>query len=220
MSGSVSGEGEITAVCVTRALQPRTTSTRTLSGIDKAPVELVVVTALGVEGDQVRDTVHHGGVDKAAYAYADEDAAWWETELEDEIPPGRFGENLRTSGIDLSGAVIGERWQVGDDVLLEVSAPRVPCATFQHHMDDRSGWVRRFTNAGRVGTYLRVLEEGEITPGDPVTVVDRPRHGVTVGRWFSHNDPDDARALLAAETTDWQLATSLKAQAEHVISRR
>lgn len=213
-------DGLVTAVCITQALQPRTQSTRTQSGINKGPVDLIVLTTTGIDGDQVLDTKHHGGVDKAVYAYADEDAAWWEIELEDEVPPGRFGENLRLSGIDVTGAVIGERWQVGDDALLEVSAPRVPCATFQHHMDDRSGWVRRFTNAGRTGAYLRVLEEGEITAGDPITVIDRPAHGVTIGRWFTHNDPDDARALLAAESPDWHMAESLKQYVRHVLSQR
>ncbi len=86
-------------------------------------------------------------------------------------------------------------------------------------MDDRRGWVKRFANAGRVGAYLRVLEEGEVQPGDPITVVDRPSHGVSVGRWFSANDHDDARALLAAESADWHMAIDLRAYVEHVLAR-
>lgn len=211
--------GTLTAVCTTRALQPRTRSTTTPSGIDKAAVDGAVLTALGVEGDQVLDERHHGGVDKAAYAYADEDAAWWAAELGEAIPPGRFGENLRTTGIDLVGAVIGERWRIGGGVLVEVSEPRVPCSTFQHHMGDRSGWVRRFAEAGRCGTYLRVLEGGPVSAGDAVEVVERPAHGVTVGGWFTDPDVTAATALLAAERDGWRMAEALRAHVWDVARR-
>ncbi|CAN5487527.1 MOSC domain-containing protein [soil metagenome] len=210
--------GRVSAVCTTRSLQPRTTSTRTVSGIDKAAVPQVTVTASGVVGDQVLDTRHHGGADKAVYAYADEDAAWWAAELEEVIPPGRFGENLRTSGIDVTGAVIGERWAIGAGVVLEVSEPRMPCATFQHHMDDRSGWVRRFTRAGMPGAYLRVIAQGPVAADDLVTVIDRPAHGVTIGRWFTAGEADDARALLAAESDAWQMGPALRAEVLHTLA--
>ncbi len=202
--------GVVTAVCVTRAVHPRTARSDAPTGIDKAPVDRVSLTTTGVVGDKVLDTVDHGGVDKAVYAYADEDAQWWSEQLDEGIPAGRFGENLRTSGVDLVSAVIGERWQIGRVVVVEVSEPRVPCATFQHHMDQRSGWVKRFTAAGRTGTYLRVVHPGEVTPGDAVDVVSRPDHGVTVGRWFRHNSPTDARALLAAESEEWQMGPALR----------
>jgi MOSC domain-containing protein YiiM len=214
--------GAVTAVCATRALQPRTASTRTLSGIDKAEVGAAVLTALGVEGDRVMDVRHHGGVDKAVYAYAEEDAAWWAEQLGEAIPPGRFGENLRTRGLDLVGAVIGERWQLGSDVVVEVAEPRVPCATFRHHMGDRRGWVRRFTEAGRCGTYLRVLVGGRVAGGDPVEVVHRPTHGVTIGRWFTAPDAATASALLDAERDDpggWRMAAALRGHAEHLLTR-
>lgn len=211
--------GSITATCVTRTLRARTSVDATPTGIDKAPVAEVHLGPTGVVDDRVLDTEHHGGVDKAVYAYADEDADWWADRLGTAVPPGRFGENLRTSGIDLVGAVLGSRWRVGDDVELEVSEPRVPCATFQHHMDDRSGWVRDFTAAGRVGTYLRVRAGGRVAAGMPVRVVHVPDHGVTVGRWFRDADPADARALLAAATQGWSLAGALREQAGRVLAR-
>ncbi|WP_370326942.1 MOSC domain-containing protein [Euzebya sp.] len=209
----------IVAVCRTRALQPRTASSRHLSGIDKGGVDAVVVTPTGVEGDEVRDVEHPGGIDKAVYAYADEDAAWWAAELGEDIWPGRFGENLRTRGVDLVGAVIGERWRIGADVLVEVSEPRVPCAPFQHHMGDRPGWVKRFADVGRTGTYLRVLAGGPVAPGDAVEVLSRPAHGVTIGRWFTANDPADAKALLDAESDDWQVPAALRGYIVHVLAR-
>jgi MOSC domain-containing protein YiiM len=210
------GAGSVTAVCITMAVKPRTASTKALTGIDKRAVGAVTLTATGVEGDRVLDTRFHGGVDKAVYAYADEDADWWAAQLGTEIPPGRFGENLRTRGIDVTGAIIGERWEIGD-VLLEVSEPRVPCATFQHHMDDRSGWVRRFTQAGRTGAYLRVLQEGEVAAGAPVVVRDRPSHGISIGKWFADADADAAQALLAAQSEDWAMAEALHAQVDDLL---
>lgn len=208
---------EITSVCVTQALQPRTARSSTPTGINKAPVPGVTVTTTGVVGDKVLDTKHHGGVDKAVYAYAEEDARWWSEQLDEDIPAGRFGENLRTRGVDLVGAVIGERWQIGEEVVVEVSEPRVPCATFQHHMDQRSGWVKRFTEAGRIGTYLRVIRPGDVMAGDTVDVVSRPDHGVTVGRWFRYNSPGDARALLEAESEAWQMGPALRAYVERAL---
>jgi MOSC domain-containing protein YiiM len=133
--------------------------------------------------DEHDDLVHHGGVDQAVYAFAREDLDRWEAELGYELRPGQFGENLTTSGVDLNAAVIGERWLVGS-VQLEVSCPRVPCATFAEFLGEPA-WVKRFTANGRVGTYLRVIVEGELTAGQDIEVVHRPGHGITVGLTFA-----------------------------------
>ena len=170
-----------------------------------------------MEGDRVLDTRYHGGIDKAVYAYGEADARWWADELDVEVPPGRFGENLRIEGIEVTGAVIGERWRIGDEVVVEVSEPRVPCSTFQHHMGFTRGWVRRFSDEGRVGAYLRVLTGGAVAAGDVVEVVHTPAHGVTVGRWFAHPTRADGRALRAAETADWQMADALRAAVTRVL---
>ncbi|MFK3984004.1 MOSC domain-containing protein [Micromonospora sp. NPDC050397] len=153
------------------------------SGIDKRPNPgRILLRAGGVAGDFVGETAVHGGPDKAVYSYAREDAAWWSRELGREIPPGGFGENLSTEGIDLTGAVIGERWQVGT-ALLEVSQPRTPCRTFAGFWGVRD-LIKRFTARATPGAYLRVLREGEVGAGDEVTVVHRPAHGVTIGETF------------------------------------
>lgn len=209
----------VTATCITQRVHERTGTDDAPSGIDKGSVERVELTTTGIVGDKVLDTEHHGGVDKAAYAYADEDAAWWGERLGQDVPPGRFGENLRTIGIDWRDAVIGSRWTIGGTVVVEVSEPRVPCGTFQHHMGDRSGWVKDFTAAGRTGSYLRVLEPGTVTAGDEIEVVHVPAHGVTIGGWFSRNDPADARALLAAEDAEWRLPAALRGYVEWVLAR-
>ncbi|MCJ1679452.1 MOSC domain-containing protein [Streptomyces sp. APSN-46.1] len=137
----------------------------------------------GVEGDAVCDLRHHGGDHQAVYAYAREDLDWWERELGRELPGGVFGENLTTAGIDVNAALLGERWRVGADLVLEVASARIPCRTFQGALGEPA-WVRRFTREARPGAYLRVIEEGSVSPGDPVEVLHRPDHEVTVEFWF------------------------------------
>jgi MOSC domain-containing protein YiiM len=176
--------GRVEAVCVSGAdLLPLPDRRPGRSGIDKRPVTgRVAVGELGLDGDVQVNRKYHGGEGQAVYAYAQEDADWWAAELDRELPPGRFGENLRTTGLDLTGAVLGERWRIGT-ALFEVTACRIPCANFERFWGVPQ-LVRRFTAHGASGAYLRVLETGEIGAGDAVTVVERPDHGVTTGLLF------------------------------------
>ena len=185
--------GRLEAVCVSGAdLLPLPGRRPNRSGIDKRPVAgRVAVGTLGLDGDVQVNRRHHGGEGQAVYAYAQEDADWWAAELDRDLPPGRFGENLRTTGLDLTGAVLGERWQVGT-ALLEVSACRIPCANFERFWGVPQ-LVRRFTAHGASGAYLRVLETGEIGAGDAVRVVHRPDHGVTTGLLFRATTTQKAR---------------------------
>jgi MOSC domain-containing protein YiiM len=149
------------------------------SGIDKRPVDgPVLLTVDGVAGDTICDATHHGGPDQAVYAYASDDLAFWAAELGQEVLPGGVGENLTLSGVDCSGAVIGERWQVGAAVL-QVRGPRTPCRVFAGFRGVPD-LVKRFIAAGRPGSYLAVERPGPVQVGDLVTVLDRPEHGVTV----------------------------------------
>jgi MOSC domain-containing protein YiiM len=114
---------------------------------------------------------------------------------------GAFGENLTTEGIDVSGARIGERWRIGPEVVLEVTSARIPCGTFQGHMGEQR-WVKRFTQKGAPGAYLRVIQPGEIRTGDPVEIVHRPDHDVTVAlafRAMTTERPLQPRLLAAGE---------------------
>ena len=150
-----------------------------MSAIGKRPVDgRVRVAGVNVEGDDQADRRVHGGPDKAVYAYAAEDAAWWAAELGREVRHGLFGENLTTEGVDVSGAVIGERWRIGS-VELEVAQPRFPCAKLGLAFADPL-MVKRFAEARRPGAYLRIVREGELGAGDPIEVGPRPAHGVTV----------------------------------------
>lgn len=158
------------------------------TAIVKTPIPGPVrVQALGVDGDQVADTVHHGGVHQAVYAFAREDLGVWSQRLGRPVPDGLFGENLTTEGIDVNEALIGERWQVGTAVF-EVADVRIPCTVFQNHLGlhgfDNDKWIKRFTAEARPGPYLRVAQPGEISSGDELTVVHRPAHDVTVSMMF------------------------------------
>ncbi|MFG1808845.1 MOSC domain-containing protein [Streptomyces sp. NPDC049040] len=180
------------------------------TGIDKLPVKGPVAVrapgpkgtgAVGLAGDRVYDIKNHGGDDQAVYAYAREDLDRWERELERSFGNGSFGENLTTTGYDVNAALIGERWQVGaDGPLLEVSCPRIPCATFAGWLDER-GWIKRFTERALPGPYLRVVEPGELSEGDTVEVVHRPAHQVTVELSFRAltTEPDLLPRLLEAD---------------------
>ncbi len=176
----------VTAVCIVHELRPEFSNPDKLTAIDKRAVDGAVHAGpLGLTGDVQKDTRHHGGRDKALYAYADEDAAWWALELGREISPGLFGENLRTTGVDVTNAEIGEQWRIGTGgLIVEVTDPRTPCGTFQRRMGEEQ-WVRRFTERGAVGAYLRVIAEGPVVAGDELEIVHRPGTGITVGSVFA-----------------------------------
>jgi len=159
----------------------------------------VYVRGVNVEGDDQADRSVHGGVDKAVYSYAAEDYAWWSGELGRELDAGTFGENLTVEGIDLREAVIGQRWRVGSTEL-EVSEPRFPCFKLGIRMGDPR-FLKRFANARRPGSYLRIAEEGELGPGDVIEIVSTPDHGITIGQFNDAylGDRDALQDLLRAE---------------------
>ena len=150
-----------------RILQRKDRTERT--GIFKLPTEAAVkVTKLGLEGDVIVSKKHHGGPDQALYVYGGADYAWWSQELGKEIAPGTFGENLTISDLESTTFNIGDTLHIGD-VTLQITAPRIPCGTFAARMDD-SQWVKRFRYAERPGLYCRVLQEGFVKSGEPVSV--------------------------------------------------
>ena len=213
----------LTAVSVVSRLKPKSWEEPYTTAIDKAAVTGPIPLGwMGLAGDIQCDRDNHGGVYAAVYAYADEDADGWAQELGFPIEPGRFGENLRTSGLDVTGAEIGERWQIGrpgEGVLLEVTSARTPCRTFAEHMN-QPHWVKRFTLRNAPGSYLRVLKRGSVQAGDSITVTHRPGHGVTVGDCTRLGTPARMRVLLAAaREQELDLDPSLRWFAERRAAR-
>lgn len=172
----------ILAVCVVHALRPDSGPVG-VTAIDKRPVDgPVKVGPLGLYADVQADRKHHGGEAQAVYAYGQDDADHWAAALGRDLPAGWFGENLRVAGLDPNAARVGERWHVGDRVVLEVTGPRTPCSTFARWVggDDERGWVKQFAQERRVGAYLRVVQRGQVRAGDAVVVEPGPADAPTV----------------------------------------
>jgi MOSC domain-containing protein YiiM len=178
-----------------------------MTGIGKFPVESAEFRppgtkqsglGSGVVGDFIGSRKHHGGDDQAIYAYAREELDAWQERLDRQIPNGMFGENLTTIEVDVDGAHIGERWAVGNEVVLEVRGPRIPCATFQARMGVK-GWVKRFTEVGNSGAYMAVIIPGTVTQGDAIKIEKRPDHGVDLRLTFrAFNGDIDAMEQVVA----------------------
>ena len=148
------------------------------TGIRKRPADAAVyIGADSVSGDTISDEKHHGGADQVVYAYSADDYDWWAAELGREIAPGTFGENLTVEGMP-SDMNVGDRLLIGD-VLLEATAPRIPCSTLAAQMQD-SGFGMAFRKAERPGIYFRVLNEGEVSAGDAVTYIENPASAVSI----------------------------------------
>lgn len=172
---------------------PRADASGRVTGHDKRPADGPVSVrdpgskadglGSGLVGDAVCDRRHHGGRDQAVYAVAAAELAHWSAEIGRALPPGSFGENLTIECLDVDAALVGEVWAIGEQVRLQVTGPRIPCSSFARAMGEPH-WVKRFTERGRTGAYLRVLVPGEVRAGDPVAVVERPAHDLTVPEMF------------------------------------
>jgi MOSC domain-containing protein YiiM len=177
------------------------------TGIMKVPVPgRIAVRGVNLAGDEQGDRRVHGGPDRALYAYASEDYAWWSEQRGRTLAPGTFGENLTLGGIDVTGAKIGERWRIGT-ATLQVTAMRVPCFKLAAVMHDQ-GFVKAFAHALRPGAYLRIIEEGELAAGDAVTIVSRPNHDLTIGemtRLYFFDRANAGKMLVAPElSASWR----------------
>jgi MOSC domain-containing protein YiiM len=171
------------------------------TGIRKRPVDgAVYIGSDSVAGDTISDKKHHGGVDQVVYAYSADDYEWWSEQLGREVPPGTFGENLTIEGLP-TDMNIGDRLLIGD-VLLEATAPRIPCSTLAAQMQD-SGFGMAFRKAERPGIYFRVLNEGEVSAGDAVTYIENPAPVVSILALYRlaydlRPDPDALERYLEA----------------------
>jgi len=185
------------------------------TGIDKRSVGgSIEFKNNSVAGDRIIDTNVHGGFDQAVYAYAIEDAQWWEREINEEISAGRFGENLTTEGIDVNAALVGEQWKIGS-VILEVSQPRIPCRVFAGFWK-RSTLIKDFTQAARPGTYLRIIQEGSAQAGDSIEVIFKPDHAISIKDLFLAKSGERSKINEIKEVD--QLSSGFKEWAEKIAA--
>ncbi len=201
---------EIVSVNITAVVhEGEWTGSEGKTGIDKrSAIGPVRFSNDEVSGDVVVDRNHHGGYDQAVYAYAREDTDWWEKEIGQSIANGRFGENLTTTGIDVNQSLIGERWRIGTTIL-EVSQPRIPCRVFAGFWQ-RPTLIKDFMSAGKPGTYLRIIQEGEISAGDSIEIISKPDHAITIADLYAakngeRSKVDEIAAVkeLSSAYKDW-----------------
>ena len=185
------------------------------TGIFKRPVEGPVgITPGGLAGDTISDTENHGGPDQAVYLFGAPDYEWWSGELGRDLPPGTFGENLTVSDLESALVCVGDRLEVGR-VVLEVTAPRIPCLTLAVRMGDPA-FLKRFRRAERPGVYCRVIRAGEVRAGDPVACAPYPGERVPVLDVFrSFFDPDPGEEALRR-----QLSVPVAARARGAYEER
>jgi MOSC domain-containing protein YiiM len=154
------------------------------TGIYKKPTDKpIFLTKNDVMGDEVSDRLHHGGYYKACYIFSAEQYPYWK-----ELYPhldwdwGMFGENLTVSGFDEREVYLGDVYRIGD-VVVQVSQYREPCFKFGHRFGNQ-GIIKQFIEHGYGGTYLSLVEEGEVRKGDEFVLIERPESSLSVTDLF------------------------------------
>lgn len=167
------------------------------TGIFKQPTPgPVEVGPEGLTNDFIGDHKHHGGPDQAIYVYGQTDYDWWATSLGERIQPGLFGENLTIAGLTCTTFNIGDKLRFSGGVVLQVTSPRIPCATLAARMEDPA-FAKKFRHAERPGMYCRVLQTGTLQAGETVTIT--PYTGETLSLIEMYRDafdPDKSEATI------------------------
>ena len=139
----------------------------------------VRVARLNLDGDKQSDLTVHGGVDKAVYAYPAEHYPFWKHEFPElDLQWGALGENLTIEGLTEDSTNIGDRLAIGSAEFV-VTQPRMPCYKLGIRFQD-PGVIKKLLQSRKSGFYLAVLKEGAITAGDPIRLIDRDEHNVSV----------------------------------------
>ena len=172
--------GELLSVNVGRPQLVMRNGEPVSTAIFKRPVSgSVMLRTLNLDGDKQADLTVHGGLTKAVYVYPSEHYAYWESEFpEMDMPPGVFGENFTTAGVSESETYIGDKFQIGD-ALVMVTEPRLPCFKLGIRFG-RSDVIRKFLVSERTGFYCSVLKEGEVGAGDRIHLIERNQQRVRV----------------------------------------
>jgi MOSC domain-containing protein YiiM len=202
MSSQVPDTGRVVSVNVGLATQVPYRGGMVSTAIFKRPVEgRVMLRATNLDGDGQADPSVHGGAEMAAYVYSWDSYRWWMEELGHELQPGEFGENLTVTGFTDEDVQVGDVIRVGA-ARTQVTTPREPCFKLGIRMGDHR-FPARFREANRMGFYLRVLEEGEISAGDAVELEERAGGSLTIAEFHDtytsrRDDPAALRRMLEA----------------------
>ncbi|MCB2178445.1 MOSC domain-containing protein [bacterium] len=173
------------------------------TGIFKQPTPgPAEVSPEGLTNDYIGNHKHHGGPDQAIYIYGQTDYDWWANSLGDRTRPGLFGENLTIAELTCTTFNIGDELHFSRGVVLQVTSPRIPCATLAGRMEDPA-FVKKFRQAERPGMYCRVLQTGTLQAGETVTVTPYAGETLSLIEMYRHafepdNSPENLRRLLAA----------------------
>ena len=189
------------------------------TGIYKLPTpEPVHISSLGIKEDFIASKKHHGGPDQAMYVYGTTDYDWWSTELGRDLYPGTFGENLDITELESSQFNIGDRLLIGS-VILEITAPRIPCGTLAARMEDPQ-FVKRFRHAERPGFYCRVIQEGTIEMGNDVKIERYEKETVSVIQIFRDYYDKDKSEETIRKQLNAPIAIRLRTALEEELQRR
>ncbi|TNF79047.1 MAG: MOSC domain-containing protein [Gammaproteobacteria bacterium] len=171
------------------------------TGIFKTPADGPVrIGELGLEGDDIIHKEHHGGPDQAVYLYRQEDYDWWSETLGEPVAAGSFGENLTLSGLPDADMAVGSRLHF-EQVILEVSAPRIPCNILAQRMGSPK-FAKRFVQAERPGIYCRVIQTGSVSTGESFTIDTSTASEISIVEMFRADSRkltrDELERFLAA----------------------
>jgi len=150
------------------------------TGIFKEPFEgPVMLRRLNLDGDRQADLTVHGGPAKAVYAYPSEHYPLWKSELPEMLLPwGMFGENLTTEGMIEDEIHIGDKFQIGEAVLM-VTQPRIPCYKLALKFQ-RDDMLKRMLTNGRSGFYFAVVQQGALQAGDAIQKIHEGPERISV----------------------------------------
>ena len=175
----------------------------------KEPIyEPAFVSFMGLDGDEVADTVHHGGIDKAVFANSYENYPLWGKFLHvSHLPMGALAENLTLSGVHERTVCLGDIHHIGS-VILRVSQPRKPCWKIAKRWDSRN-FTEEIYTSGLSGWYYQVLQEGLICKNDTIFLQEKGKMGISIleaNRAF--RDPQASKQCLKNILTISSLAPS------------
>ncbi|MEL0456879.1 MOSC domain-containing protein [Flavobacteriaceae bacterium SZ-1-7] len=167
-----------------------------VTGIYKTPTNAPIFLGKSdVKDDEVTDRKYHGGEFKACYLFSEDYYGYWKN-----LYPnlkwnwGMFGENLTVSGLDETKIFVGDIYKVGE-AKIQITQPREPCFKLGAKFGNQN-ILKKFIAHGHPGTYIRVLEEGYVKPGDTFTLVERPENSLTTAQLYH---------LIFAKTKDKDL---------------